>query len=135
MRGNIADGKKAYNAGAKSPGKELPSQQATCRRVRRSTAGRSTTLMRHSSVDLTMSLYSHSYREDEAVAVDRLPDLSHDPRRQRATGTTDAHAGERDDARLVQKKGGSDETCRDAHDVVMAWVGLEPTRDLTPSGF
>ena len=102
MRGNIADGKKAYNAGAKSPGKELPSQQATCRRVRRSTAGRSTALMRHSSIDLTMSLYSHSYREDEAV--DRLPDLSHDPRRQRATGTTDEHAGERDDARLVQKR-------------------------------
>ena len=50
--------------------------------------------------------------------VHKLPDLSHDPQRQRATGTADAHAGERDDARLalcLAQKGGSDEAGRDVN--------------------
>ena len=73
--------------------------------------------MRHSSIDLTMSLYSHSYREDETAAVDKLPDLSHDPQRQRATGTADARADEHDDARLalcLAQTGGLHETSIDS---------------------
>jgi hypothetical protein len=32
--------------------------------------------MRHSDIRLTMNTYSHSFREDEADAIERLPDLS-----------------------------------------------------------
>lgn len=37
------------------------------------------TIMRHSDINLTMSLYTHSYRENEASAVENLPDLSQRP--------------------------------------------------------
>jgi integrase len=37
------------------------------------------TIMRHSDINLTMSTYSHAYREDEARAVERLPDLGRRP--------------------------------------------------------
>ena len=75
-------------------------------------------IMRHSDINLTMGVYTHSYREDEAAAVDKLPDLSHDSQRQRATGTADSHADDRDDSRLalcLAQKGGSDETGRDVN--------------------
>ena len=50
-------------------------------------------LMRHSDINLMMSLYSHSYREDEAAAVGRLPDLSRRGGQSAvATGTEDASA-------------------------------------------
>ena len=49
-------------------------------------------IMWHSDINLDLGVYTHSYREDEAVAVNKLPGVSHDPQRQRATGTVDAHA-------------------------------------------
>ena len=44
----------------------------------------------HSDINLTMSRYSHSYREDEKQAVERLPDLS---KRPAMPVTKDAQAG------------------------------------------
>lgn len=37
------------------------------------------TIMRHSDINLTMTRYSHSYRQDEVLAVEKLPDLSQRP--------------------------------------------------------
>ena len=74
-------------------------------------------IMWHSNINLTMGIYTHRYREDEAAAVDKLPDLSHDPTRQRATGTADPHADDRDDARLalcLAQTGGLHETAIDS---------------------
>ena len=34
------------------------------------------TLMRHSTINLTLNLYTHSYRENEVSAINNLPDLS-----------------------------------------------------------
>jgi integrase len=34
------------------------------------------TLMRHSTINLTMNLYTHSFRENEVSAINNLPDLS-----------------------------------------------------------
>ena len=71
----------------------------------------------HGDINLTMGVYTHSYREDEAAAVNKLPDLSHDPTRQRATGTADPHADDRDDARLalcLAQTGGLHETAIDS---------------------
>ncbi len=73
-------------------------------------------IMWHSDINLTLGIYTHRYREDEAAAVDKLPGLSHDPQRQRATGTADAHADDRDDSRLalcLAQKGGLQEAPRD----------------------
>jgi len=33
-------------------------------------------LMRHSTVDLTMSLYTHPYAEQQSDAIDKLPDFA-----------------------------------------------------------
>ena len=41
------------------------------------------TLMRHSDINLTMSAYSHAYREDEARAAEKLPDLGRRPPKKR----------------------------------------------------
>ena len=51
-------------------------------------------LMRHSTIDLTMSRYTHTFRGQDADAVAALPDLSATPagQRARATGTDDAAA-------------------------------------------
>lgn len=46
-------------------------------------------LARHSDINLTMSIYTHSLREDEMEAVNRLPDLSW-PIAEAATGTEGA---------------------------------------------
>jgi len=62
-------------------------------------------IMWHSDINLTLGIYTHRYREDEAAAVDKLPGLSHDPQRQRATGTVDAHADDRDDSRVARLGG------------------------------
>lgn len=45
-------------------------------------------IMRHSDINLTMSLYSHSFREDEAKAVENLPDLSKRPTPKRQADST-----------------------------------------------
>jgi len=37
------------------------------------------TMMRHGDINLTMTLYSHSYRENEVDAVEKLPDLGRRP--------------------------------------------------------
>ncbi|MEZ0267615.1 MAG: tyrosine-type recombinase/integrase [Phycisphaerae bacterium] len=36
-------------------------------------------IMRHGDINLTMTTYSHAYREDEAAAVEKLPDLGRRP--------------------------------------------------------
>ena len=47
-------------------------------------------LLRHSSISLTMGIYTHSFREDISSAVKNLPDLSTPrPAEQKATGTYD----------------------------------------------
>jgi len=47
-------------------------------------------IMRHSTIDLTMSRYTHTLRGQEADAVAKLPDLSMpDRQEQKATGTDD----------------------------------------------
>ena len=47
-------------------------------------------IMRHSTIDLTMSRYTHILRGQEAAAVAKLPDLSApDRQEQKATGTDD----------------------------------------------
>ena len=38
-------------------------------------------VMRHSDINLTMSTYSHAYREDEAKAAESLPDLARRPQK------------------------------------------------------
>lgn len=40
-------------------------------------------IMRHSDINLTMSTYSHAYREDEVRAVEKLPDLGRRPEKKR----------------------------------------------------
>ena len=48
-------------------------------------------IMRHSDINLTMSLYTHTLRGQESEAIANLPDLSLPSRKsQRATGTDDA---------------------------------------------
>ena len=48
-------------------------------------------IMRHSDINLTMSLYTHTLRGQESEAIENLPDLSLPSRKsQRATGTDDA---------------------------------------------
>jgi len=51
-------------------------------------------IMRHSTIDLTMSRYTHVFAGQEADAIAALPDLDATPARQsaKATGTDDAHA-------------------------------------------
>ena len=51
-------------------------------------------IMRHSTIDLTMSRYTHVFAGQEADAIAALPDLDAAPARQsgRATGTYDAQA-------------------------------------------
>ena len=45
-------------------------------------------ILRHSDINLTVSRYTHIFREQEAAAVAKLPDLSApDRREQKATGT------------------------------------------------
>lgn len=36
-------------------------------------------IMRHSDINLTMNFYSHSFREDEVHAIEKLPDLGRKP--------------------------------------------------------
>lgn len=36
-------------------------------------------IMRHGDINLTMSTYTHAYREHEAEAVEKLPDLAARP--------------------------------------------------------
>ena len=42
-------------------------------------------LMRHSDINLTMALYTHSYREHEAAAVEALPDFTQGSKRNEKT--------------------------------------------------
>jgi len=73
------------------------------------------TIMRHSDINLTMSLYSHTYREQEADAVAKLPDLTPpDDQRQRATGTYNATADDSVLALRLAQKSGNDETDTDS---------------------
>ena len=52
-------------------------------------------LARHSTITLTMDRYTHSMRDDEAEALDVLPDLFGPlPIREAATGTTDVKSGD-----------------------------------------
>lgn len=47
-------------------------------------------IMRHSNINLTMSLYTHTLREQESEATENLPDLSlPSGKKQKATGTDD----------------------------------------------
>ncbi len=56
-------------------------------------------IMRHSTIDLTMSRYTHILRGQEAEAVAKLPDLSMPDRQgQKATGTDDGPVETRSDA-------------------------------------
>ena len=51
-------------------------------------------IMRHSDINLTMSLYTHTLRGQEAKAVENLPDLSLPTKEsQSATGTDDQPVG------------------------------------------
>jgi len=36
-------------------------------------------MMRHNDINLTMTTYSHAFREDEAKAIEKLPDLGRRP--------------------------------------------------------
>jgi len=45
------------------------------------------TLMRHSDIDLTMSLYTHTLAGQEAAAIAALPNFTIDPMRQKSTPT------------------------------------------------
>jgi len=59
-------------------------------------------LMRHSDVNLTMRLYSHTVLSERGAAVEALPDLTAPAReRARATGTDHATAAADDAARLA----------------------------------
>ncbi|MFC1762937.1 tyrosine-type recombinase/integrase [Planctomycetota bacterium] len=51
-------------------------------------------IMRHSDINLTMSLYTHTLRGQEAQAIENLPDLSltDSKENQKATGTDDRAA-------------------------------------------
>jgi integrase len=72
------------------------------------------TLMRHSDIKLTMNLYTHSYREDEARAIAKLPDLSPTEQRPallRATGTTPATADPEKTQRKTQRASRPDRHC------------------------
>jgi integrase len=40
-------------------------------------------ILRHSDFGLTMNTYSHAYREDEALAIEKLPDLDRRPQKKR----------------------------------------------------
>jgi len=52
-------------------------------------------LMRHSDINLTLSRYTHSFRQQESAAVESLPDLAAAPERQAAVLTgTDAGRAE-----------------------------------------
>ena len=99
-------------------------------------------IMWHSNINLTLGIYTHRYREDKAAAMDKLPDLSHDPSRQRATGTVDAHAGERDDSRLalcLAQTGGLHETAIDSkrrstcNDAAKSHAGVAELADAADS--
>ena len=51
-------------------------------------------IMRHSDINLTMSLYTHTLRGQESEAIENLPDLSLPSKeKQKATGTDDLPAG------------------------------------------
>jgi hypothetical protein len=51
-------------------------------------------IMRHSDINLTMSRYTHTFREQESEAVAKLPDLSLPSKQsQKATGTDGEVAG------------------------------------------
>ena len=48
------------------------------------------TLMRHSDINLTMSRYTHTLRNQEATAIESLPDLNCEVHKsKKATGTND----------------------------------------------
>jgi len=50
-------------------------------------------VLRHSSIELTMGIYTHSFRGDKTAAIAKLPDLSEKAtERKRATGTDDVSA-------------------------------------------
>jgi integrase len=76
------------------------------------------TMARHSDVKLTLGVYSHTLREDERSALDRLPNF--DPpagSEQRATGTDDATAPAQSgdtDLALCLARDGSDR-CQSMH--------------------
>lgn len=44
-------------------------------------------IMRHSDINLTMSLYTHTLRGQESEAVAKLPDLSKSSKQQKSKGT------------------------------------------------
>jgi hypothetical protein len=60
------------------------------------------TIMRHSTIGLTMDIYTHTLREDERSAVEALPDLEDTGKsEQLATGTNDAAAPTQGDSDLA----------------------------------
>ncbi len=71
------------------------------------------TLARHSTITLTMDRYSHSLHQDEAQALESLPDLSTATQAAlRATGTDDGRGqGQKDGPRLGVLLGASEAIC------------------------
>ncbi len=66
-------------------------------------------IMRHTDINLTMSLYTHVLKGQESQAVDALPDLSaQDSQTMRETGTDDLQADS-------QEFGGQSRTSVDSH--------------------
>jgi hypothetical protein len=60
------------------------------------------TIMRHSTIGLTMDIYTHTLREDERSAVEAMPDLDDTGQsEQRATGTDDTPAPTQGDSDLA----------------------------------
>jgi hypothetical protein len=66
-------------------------------------------LARHSTIQLTMDRYSHTFTGDMTSALNALPDYSATPEQQRATGTADAspEPGEKRLSLLGRKQGHS----------------------------
>jgi len=95
LRDDLADARKAWLENATSPQERQKRETAAGVHPKVAQA-----VMRHSSIDLTMSRYTHVFRGQETDAVAALPDLDVAPVKQlaKATGTDHATAQAAQDA-------------------------------------